>query len=210
MNNHESPNWNDMKQDYNDRFCWCISAAQWWTEGTLCIFPQPVLVLLGRLRQKPDWHLWKSFNDLNVSTTLNMRSNICVKKTIDDRHHISWYSIPRNTSMPINLSQWPTKHLKVWSSLILKRLITSPAEQSWFSRQSAQRAPSLHRFCPPRKSRNFVLTFFKLTVVKTSLFITVSANSFSINHSLPMWQRESGTVLHLPATVYGLCLEMFL
>merc|ERR1719350_7567 len=51
---------------------------------------------------------------------------------------------------------------------------TSPAEQSWFSRQSAQRAPSLHRFCPPRK--------------------------------FPMWQRESGTVLHLPATVYGLCL----
>ena len=173
-------------------------------------FPQPVLVLLGRLRQKPDWHLWKSFNDLNVSTTLNMRSNICVKKTIDDRHHISWYSISRNTSMPINLSQWPTKHLKVWSSLILKRLITSPAEQSWFSRQSAQRAPSLHRFCPPRKSRNFVLTFFKLTVVNTSLFITVSANLFSINHSLPMWQRESGTMLHLPATVYGLCLEMFL
>ena len=40
--------------------------------------------------------------------------------------------------------------------------------------------------------------------------MTVCANSFSINHSLPMWQRESGTVLHLPATVYGLCLEKFL
>ena len=39
MNNRESPNWNDPKQDYNDRFCWCISAAQWWTEGTLCVFP---------------------------------------------------------------------------------------------------------------------------------------------------------------------------
>ena len=74
-------------------------------------FPQPVLVLLGRLRQKPDWHLWKSFNDQHVSTTLNMQSNISVAKTIDDRHHISWYSISRNTSMHLDLPQlWIVYH----------------------------------------------------------------------------------------------------
>ena len=118
-----------------------------------------------------------------------MQSNISLAKTIDDRHHISWYSIPRNTSMPINLSQWPTKHLKVWSSLILKRLITSPAEQSWFSRQSAQRAPSLHRFCPPRKSGIFVLSFFKLTFVKTSPFHDCVCK-FIFNQSLTSYVAE--------------------
>ena len=80
--------------------------------------------------------------------------------------------------------------------------ITCPVEQSWLARQSAQREPSLHLFCPPRKSEQFLRKLFWCTNLDYDFFLLPKSN---LQSSIKKKQLSNDIFLHIKVTTHFLC-----